>query len=637
MTLKHLFTIIFLSNAITSYCQLIEIRGKIVDISTGRPLSFASVFCKVNYYLGTTANERGEFILAINNGCDSIVVSHLGYSPTVLASVKLAGPSSAVPLTPSVSTLREVVISSMDSSEIILERAFNNIEKNYPKNGMLVKGHYRETNFLQRTRQFLYFSEALVRFFNPGYADKLFGPVELIQGGKFEEKNRNSFSNTYFFGGPYVAQRIDVAKQRFDFIRPNHFNKYFYTLLGEVKYNGLPTYKIKFTPKYNGEYEGILYVEKTSFAYVGCDFKLSESGLKSRNSFPKSALKHIGRTYSVRYNKVKNLWIVNSAAISGKLFSKKTDTLIYEAEFVAREIKEQLSNPISRNVALPYTSIYTLQRNKFSNDYWQSDQHIKRASRLDSAIANNLVPRSGKDSKQYSNLKAIEIASKITNTLLIGYVPLKISAGSYQLHFRELFSANNSIEVTNAANYIDYGLAFHASQRLRFGYSAKLGITKHPRFTFQRVDIGARQAIAGWRRPLVLEAGIGFFSSKVFERFKTPDTTATFTIQQTDFATNNIKLAIVHQQFGLSPFFGLSYKIATRISVITALESLIRLRGYDLIHIQRTNGLFPKKAKVRLNEGSFFLERDSEILSSSPVKLPSLTYSLSIGLRIGLY
>ena len=95
-----------------SFCQL---NGIVKDSVTNVPIPYVNIWVE-NENIGTTSNEKGEFILPINSNSKVLVFSALGYK----AEKYLSKSSTAlVLLNPSVIELKEVVISDLTNEQVV--------------------------------------------------------------------------------------------------------------------------------------------------------------------------------------------------------------------------------------------------------------------------------------------------------------------------------------------------------------------------------------------------------------------------------------------------------------------------------------------------------------------------------------
>jgi len=98
----------------SAFCQL-QIKGKVTDSVTGKPLSGVSIFFSQTS-IGTVSDDQGDFTIEnIPQGKYKIIVSSLNYLPFIgiIETNRLTGQFS-VRLQPSVNVLKEVVVQAFD-------------------------------------------------------------------------------------------------------------------------------------------------------------------------------------------------------------------------------------------------------------------------------------------------------------------------------------------------------------------------------------------------------------------------------------------------------------------------------------------------------------------------------------------
>ena len=78
--MKFILTnLIFLFYLFPLYSNVISVKGLVVDHDTGLPIQYACVFI-ANTTIGTTSNDKGQFLLSfLNGGISNLVVSHVSY------------------------------------------------------------------------------------------------------------------------------------------------------------------------------------------------------------------------------------------------------------------------------------------------------------------------------------------------------------------------------------------------------------------------------------------------------------------------------------------------------------------------------------------------------------------------------
>ena len=106
-----------------------QISGKVVDESTGEPIAYCNI-ALISSSIGTSTNELGEFVLAVDMFPVQFVFSHLNYGQQ---SFEIKDDSSIkISLSPLTTTLEEVVVQASKKNSFALglaKKAFKKAEK----------------------------------------------------------------------------------------------------------------------------------------------------------------------------------------------------------------------------------------------------------------------------------------------------------------------------------------------------------------------------------------------------------------------------------------------------------------------------------------------------------------------------
>jgi hypothetical protein len=124
------------------------VSGQVTDLDTGKPVPYVSIFLRGDQSLGVMSNEEGNyrFAIPIGHSADEIVFSSLGYQTVSIPVRTLHGPSRDVQMQKSFIELDEVIVLSDLGLRGIVQKALNNIEKNYGSDR-----HYLQTYFRRYT------------------------------------------------------------------------------------------------------------------------------------------------------------------------------------------------------------------------------------------------------------------------------------------------------------------------------------------------------------------------------------------------------------------------------------------------------------------------------------------------------
>ena len=142
------------------------IDGKVINMSTLRPVPFATIKLK-NNQLGVYANADGDFKISRNDDFkdDSLLISCIGYKQSSIAYRDLIKTRiNKVFLSPVVYGLSEVkVVASLPKfhSLAIIRRAIRNIADNYPDKPFSYISYYRD--YQKKDSDYLNLNEAIVQ------------------------------------------------------------------------------------------------------------------------------------------------------------------------------------------------------------------------------------------------------------------------------------------------------------------------------------------------------------------------------------------------------------------------------------------------------------------------------------------
>jgi len=151
--------------------NLFVIKGTIIDAveKTGIPYCNVGINGKA---IGTLSNETGNFEFKIKKEHlqDTVYVNALGYQPNLYpVEVLNLNNNQVFELVPSAIQIDEVTISAIPTMKI-LDRALDNIPKNYPTNSYLSEGFYRE--YITENGACRRLIEASLNILEKGYTDR---------------------------------------------------------------------------------------------------------------------------------------------------------------------------------------------------------------------------------------------------------------------------------------------------------------------------------------------------------------------------------------------------------------------------------------------------------------------------------
>jgi len=256
--------------------DVITIRGKVIDAETRTPLVFASVAVKESN-VGIITNIDGEFTLKISSSEESknLEISFIGYKNKVvpISEFKDNGSKNIIALEAAPIPIREIIVKPVNPYSIV-EKAIDNIPKNYETVANLMTAFYRET--IKKNRNYVSLGEAVVEIFKAPYnSDERFDGTRMYKGRKGTDVQRMDTLLFKLQGGPVTVLDLDIAKNTESILTKEAMENYNYSLGGVIEINNKPNYIIDFVQKPSVEmplFMGSLYIEIDSYAITEADF-----------------------------------------------------------------------------------------------------------------------------------------------------------------------------------------------------------------------------------------------------------------------------------------------------------------------------------------------------------------------------
>lgn len=649
--MKFALALLCLTIAIQVRAQQV-VRGLVLEEGKSTPLPYANVYLEANPSKGTVTNNEGYFSIQFNSPPPyRIVISYMGFDKKIiLVNNDNINQLVKVRLKENRKILKEVVVMPDDAMKTLLSKAFNNINTNYPQTGKLSRGFYRETNQTVPEEKFLYFSEAVLEYYQPSYRNNHFGPVKIVRGGKAELKSRSNYSKTIFYAGPYISQRLDFVKQREEFINPRDYDLYDYTLVSETKNDGHDVYEISFTPKQKASYQGTFFLDKETLAYIEAQYELSSYGLQ-KNQSSLTAFEFKKRTFIVKYKNMSNVWNLYAAIQDGVGEEKNGKNKIrYTNEYVMSSIESSDENPISDTESIPYSEVYTRLENKFSENYWKDSSDYVRPKKLDSTV--NLMFNNDVRVKAQNDIKSendsIVIASerktkfsflsKISSAFYIGVAPVSVNSGLYQLSYYNYFSTNRSLPKNDFIPIYGYDLFFHPSRYLILSFSQSNNLSSAMRFSNTSLNIKWNFHIAGWRRSFYLQPAIGVYTIKSYPILGNHVAAESFSINGRTIRTSQIQAGIGEQRFGITPSLQMIYRFKPTLGLFCEVSSSIKSWSTEKIIINEATGFFltRRSASASLATEGIRLSKNSIEQKTTGTQLRDFGLFGNVGIKIGI-
>ncbi len=251
-----------------------RISGKVIDQSTGEPLSFSHVGILEASY-GTVANLGGDFSLILPAGYkdEKLSASYLGYE---LKSIPIStiDPSKEliIALEPNVTELSELVVSTREKS--IIEEAIEAIPKNHDQTEMKLRAFWR-ASIQNESKQYIQMTEYAFDMFRHGAPGDESNAMQILHG--------RIARDTSFFE--------DLAGMQIGVTPPSLFTssllkghglldkkiikKHTYSITDVTSYNGNAVFVVSFAPKPKAKgklYKGQILLDSETLAFVKISF-----------------------------------------------------------------------------------------------------------------------------------------------------------------------------------------------------------------------------------------------------------------------------------------------------------------------------------------------------------------------------
>lgn len=379
-----------------------ELKGKVIDTDTKKPLSFTDIAVDGSN-ISTITNTDGEFLLKISTNLleKKLVISHLGYEKQDI-DISSFSSYEKIALQPAINQLNEVniTIPSSDAKSMVLE-VLKNKSDVHNTDSKLMTAFYRET--IKKRRKNASLSEAVVQIYKePTNSSKRDG-INLIKARKSTNYSKLDTLALKLQGGPFSNLYTDVVKYTEYIFNEDNLDFYEFSFDQPTKINNSVVYVINFkqnsfinTPLYFGK----LYIDSETLALTSALFHLNVSNKEmSSQMYIRKKPKKVDvyptqATYRVNYRTQNKKWhyaysnILLSFKVNwkGKLFN---NTYTLNSEMAITDWRHN-TDKYARNKAntLRPTTILTDEASGFSDpEFWGKYNIIEPEKSIETAIA----------------------------------------------------------------------------------------------------------------------------------------------------------------------------------------------------------------------------------------------------------
>ncbi|HEV8273216.1 MAG TPA: carboxypeptidase-like regulatory domain-containing protein [Chitinophagaceae bacterium] len=394
--MRRLLAFIFLSSLfLPAFSQ-----GKVLDASTGEPLSSASIILfSSGKKTGLVANKEGVFSFTLF--VDSIRVSMVGYrSKTVFAKEFSNKNYFEIKLEAVAAELGEVIVKKTTGLEII-KKVIAAIPSFQPKEDFENKGFYRE--IIKDKENYFSVAEAVFAAqYNP--AKKSY-KLKLIQGRRKEDvAYTRLFEDFHPGGGPQSAIDKSFILERPDFLDEKKIKYFTYKIDSLVQFDDRWLYSISFDQKPDVKQaleKGKLLIDADEFAVVKYEAENSPTGtpyIKDLTGSDKIFaallnidLKRKAWKHRVDFTKVDDKWILSyvesERKIGYKQEKKKIDLdLTINSEILFTDLVTPIIKPINADEEWKRKNLVSSLPSAFDPGFWGNNNIISPTDQVKTIV-----------------------------------------------------------------------------------------------------------------------------------------------------------------------------------------------------------------------------------------------------------
>ena len=389
--------IFFISLFLSAFSQ-----GKVLDASSGEPLSSASVILfSSGKKTGLVANKEGVF--SFTASVDSIRVSMVGYrSKTVFAKEFLNKNYFEIRLEAVAAELSEVIVKKTTALDII-KKVIAAIPSFQPKENFENKGFYREIIKDKEN----YFSVAEAVFAAQYYPRKETYKLKLIQGRSKEDvAYTRLFEDYHPGGGPQSAVSKSFILELPDFLDIKKIKYFTYKIDSLVQFDGRWLYSISFDQKPDVKQaleKGKLLIDADEFAVVKYEAENSPVGtpyIKDLTGSDKIfaamlniELKRKVWRHRVDFTKVDDKWVLSyvesERKIGYKQEKKQIDLdLTINSEILFTDLISPITTPIGSDEEWKRKNLVRSLPSAFDPGFWGNNNIISPTEQVKSIVEN---------------------------------------------------------------------------------------------------------------------------------------------------------------------------------------------------------------------------------------------------------
>lgn len=336
--------------------EKVIIKGRVVDGSSMKPLSFATVGI-ADIGLGNIANLDGVFILTLptDTAITTVTISHIGYKSKRVPISILQENIIDIPLAVKYISIQEVVIRNIEPSHLV-KNAVGRIPDNFSQEPLYLTSFYREGVIINKKYQ--NYSEAIFQIYkapySKGYATD---QIKLLKSRKTQNIEQTDTLSIKLKAGVNSTLALDIAKNLPTFLDNESGNNYNYFKSDIVTIDNKNAYQVYFTQSSRTSdplFTGVIYIDMENLAILGADFevtpmhiaKVTDEYLQKSNW--QFRIKPVRIKYSIRYKEFNHKYNISHVRGDLEFKYRKRKGLFYNPFQLFFEL--MVSQPSTENV-----------------------------------------------------------------------------------------------------------------------------------------------------------------------------------------------------------------------------------------------------------------------------------------------
>lgn len=379
-TLKWLLLLMIYCSVSSSAVAQISIKGHITDAADNSQLPFVHITFGNQQY-GTTSNENGDFLISIpaKFQTDTLIFSYLGYASKGIKISDLAtGNFLEVQLQPQTFELGLVEVTVIDALALV-EKAIQQIPKNYADQAIMLTGFYREEIRQNLSNITNLYTEGVIDVYKESYLERRISKDKVVLRKGFQKKLPYEFfgkKETHYLPpitqGAFLPVILDFIKYNGSFIGKRKLSKYMFTYVSSTFIDKDLVHIIKFQPTKKGLFEGELFIHEKSNAFIKANYQFTPYGVLQFNFIDNSDLTLLSRNFEVNFSLFNQKWYLQNAHVTQQYsIANEPEPLDCEMTYTTTKININNIKRFRRKDQFDLNDAFVEHAEVIDTNYWE--------------------------------------------------------------------------------------------------------------------------------------------------------------------------------------------------------------------------------------------------------------------------